>query len=370
MEHNQTSIANKPRHAWVDVVRGLGIVLVFYGHYIQQGVDPHNASAVEQFRFIYSFHMPLFFIMSGFFFRPTVEVFSRIGQLALRRLIPVLVFGIFLLPIWLRYEILHSLSFRHDLAHMAFVYLDGRPELNWVTWFLVCLFMCESLAVLVLGRLKGWKAQLPAGVFFLSIGLLFCDYSILPSEGWWYAIGRTWFLSEALVALGFYIIGYAAFPLLKQLSTQRTLAALIFLVTISIVFFTYRFNHPQSIAVMMAARTHGNSLYFVVTALAGAFAMFALAILIQSSRLLEMIGRNTLVLLGLNGLFYTYLDPKLLSFFSPANSPLFVTLDSVVVTVLSLLLCVPIVYFMNRFVPQLIGNINVSGPVLPAFVKH
>ena len=366
---DNTRSQNKPRHDWVDVVRGLGIVLVFYGHYLQRGIDSHNASAVEQFRFIYSFHMPMFFIMSGFFFRPSLQILSRIRQLALRRLIPVIVFGIFLLPIWFRYEIIHSLSLRHDIISMANDYMDGLPELNWVTWFLVCLFVCESMAVIVLSRLHGLIGQALAGAFFMGIGLLFCNYSILPSDGWLYTVGRTWFLSEAVVALGFYIIGYAAFPFLKQLTAHRQHSAIIFLATITIVIFTYRLNYPNSVAVMMAARTHGNAIYFVLTALAGSFAMFSLAIFIQSNRLLQMIGRNTLPLLGLNGLFFQYIDPRLLHILVPSNSELFVALDSVLVTILSLLLCAPIIYLLNRFIPQLIGNIHISGPWLPALSK-
>jgi fucose 4-O-acetylase-like acetyltransferase len=367
-DHNKSQ--PKPRHAWVDVVRGLGIVLVFYGHYIQQGIDPHNPSAIAQFRFIYSFHMPLFFIMSGFFFRPSLQIFSRIRHLALRRIIPVIVFGVLLLPIWFRYEYIHSLSLQHDINHIVIDYMDGIPDLNWVTWFLVCLFTCECLAVIVLSRLHGMMTQLLAGALFLGTGLLFCRYSISPSDGWLYTLGHTWFLSEAIVALGFYIIGYATFPFLKQLTSHRLLSAIIFLIGISIVIFTYRFNHPSTIAVMMAARIHGNAAYFVLTALAGSLAMFSLAIFIQSNRLLQMIGRNTLPLLGLNGLFYRYLDPRLVHVLVPSNSQLFVTLDSILVTIVSLLLCAPLVYFLNRFTPQLIGNTAISGPWLPALDKR
>jgi fucose 4-O-acetylase-like acetyltransferase len=361
-----TENQQKPHYAWVDVVRGLGIVLVFYGHYIQRGIDSHNASAAEQFRFIYSFHMPLFFMMSGFFFRPTLKTFTRIRQLALRRIIPVIVFGLFLLPLWLEYEFTHDLPLWHNITNIAFDYLDGRPELNWVTWFLVCLFVCESMAVIVLSRLQVLASQILAAAFFMSLGLLFCDYSISPSDGWLYQVGRTWFLSEAFVALGFYILGYVAFPFLKTLTTHRRLSAIIFLITTTIVMYTYDLNHPKGIAVMMAARSHGDAFYFVLTAVAGSIAVFALAIFIQSNYLLQIIGRNSLALLGINGLFFTYIDPRMLNILTPSNNQFYVTMDSTLVTIVSLLFSAPIVYCLNRFTPQLIGNIYVSGPWLPA----
>lgn len=364
-----TETQSKLRYAWVDIVRGLGIALVFYGHYIQRGIDSHNTSAIEQFRFIYSFHMPLFFMVSGFFFRPSLKILSRIRQLALRRIIPVIVFGFFLLPIWLQYEYMHDLPLWHNMANIIFDYLDGRPELNWVTWFLVCLFVCESMAVVVLSKMQRMTSQLLAAGCFLILGLLFCNHSTSPSDGWLYQIGRAWFFSEAFVALGFYILGYIAFPYLKQLTARRGLAATIFLLSITIVLLTYGLNHTKGVAVMMAARSHGDAVYFVLTAIAGSIAVVSLAIFIQSNYLLEMIGRNSLALLGINGLFFTYIDPRLLNILTPSDSQIYVTLDSMSVTIVSLLLSGPIVYCLNRFTPQLIGNIKTSGPWLPALVK-
>jgi EamA domain-containing membrane protein RarD len=53
--------------------------------------------------------------------------------------------------------------------------------------------------------------------------------------------------------LGFYIIGYAAFPMLKKLTGHRRLAAKIFLIAVAIVMFSYRLNHPDTVAGMLAA---------------------------------------------------------------------------------------------------------------------
>lgn len=45
----------KQRDAVVDIAKGIGILLVVYGHL----KNPFNP-------FIYAFHMPLFFFLSGF----------------------------------------------------------------------------------------------------------------------------------------------------------------------------------------------------------------------------------------------------------------------------------------------------------------
>ena len=58
------------RLQWVDVAKGVGILLVVYGH-VQQGLYLAGMKVPQCFfyaeRIIYSFHMPLFFFLSGIF---------------------------------------------------------------------------------------------------------------------------------------------------------------------------------------------------------------------------------------------------------------------------------------------------------------
>lgn len=74
------------RDHWVDYAKGLGILLVVYGH-VSRGV--YNAGIkfdTELFRLvdsvIYSFHMPLFFFLSGLFFLPSLQKYGRAGLIA------------------------------------------------------------------------------------------------------------------------------------------------------------------------------------------------------------------------------------------------------------------------------------------------
>ena len=52
----EKKLSNDSRVAWIDVARGLAVFIVVFGHtYISK----------DTFRLVYSFHMPLFFIISG-----------------------------------------------------------------------------------------------------------------------------------------------------------------------------------------------------------------------------------------------------------------------------------------------------------------
>lgn len=64
---------------WVDIAKGWGIVLVVFGH-AARGLDSAGmtfSGFAEVDKFIYSFHMPLFFALSGFFFLTSVKKGGR-----------------------------------------------------------------------------------------------------------------------------------------------------------------------------------------------------------------------------------------------------------------------------------------------------
>ena len=63
------------RLAWVDVAKGIGIILVVYGHALRGfwGLKPWPSWTVAQDTLIYAFHMPLFFVISGLFLWQSIE---------------------------------------------------------------------------------------------------------------------------------------------------------------------------------------------------------------------------------------------------------------------------------------------------------
>jgi fucose 4-O-acetylase-like acetyltransferase len=58
------------RVEFIDALKGFAIFLVIWGHTIQQ----FDVDSNYLFAFIYSFHMPLFFIISGFFFQSSLKL--------------------------------------------------------------------------------------------------------------------------------------------------------------------------------------------------------------------------------------------------------------------------------------------------------
>jgi len=69
------------RDHWVDYAKGIGILLVVYGHVSRGAYNAGIAIDASLFKFIdstiYSFHMPLFFLLSGIFFIPSLNKYGR-----------------------------------------------------------------------------------------------------------------------------------------------------------------------------------------------------------------------------------------------------------------------------------------------------
>lgn len=71
MENRSLAASTKPRLEWVDRARGFGIVLVVVGHVLgglaASGVVADAGAVRWAIRWIYAFHMPLFFFLAGLF---------------------------------------------------------------------------------------------------------------------------------------------------------------------------------------------------------------------------------------------------------------------------------------------------------------
>jgi acyltransferase len=73
----------------------------------------------------------------------------------------------------------------------------------------------------------------------------------------------------------------------------------------------------------------------------------------------------------LNGVFYHYINPVagkwVFTHFS--GLPFMIFLSGFFMTAVSLALCIPLIYLLNRYVPQLVGKPKVEGPWLKAIAK-
>jgi fucose 4-O-acetylase-like acetyltransferase len=359
---------DKNRIDWIDRAKAIGIVLVYYGHIVEELANNGSAIAFTQFKGIYAFHMPLFFIMAGFFFkRREVSTSKEIILRFYHRIVPVFTFGLLTLPLWpvYLYATRGSIDW-HQIGLKAYHYLRGQPDLNTITWFIVCLFTTEVIAIGFLSRVEKRRWGLIIAAVFLYFGL----HMTLNIRATVTSLGipkNTWYIHEALVAFGLYAFGFSSFVVIKKIAAQpwafRLLLAIVGLV---VTLTTFNGNAPyQGFAVIMKNSNHGESLWFILTALSGSFFILMLSTLVTDSKIMKMVGSRTLILVATSGVFHEFINPWVVKQITRLDSWLWITVSSAGVAILSMAASLPVAWFLDRYLPQLVGRPLVQGPWLP-----
>ena len=322
-----------------------------------------------QYKFIYSFHLPLFFFISGFFYKNReVLKFKQIGILFQKRIFPVLLFVALAFVISVPYQYLKfgKLDPAYYLDNLIFL-LQGKPHLSATLWFLVCLWLVEIWALIILPTVKTTLQGLLLSAFFLYFGYV---WATIPELETLYLLPKNfWYLHESLVAFGFYTAGYASFKWVDKLLdvnifTRVTLVVFLF----GGAYWASQMNSPyQNFVVVMKASEHGSFFFFITAAFAGTLGALLLASFIPQWRWVDYLGRNTLILLGMNGLFMSFFNSHIIDWLQHYESTGWVTFDSFWISILTIAISVPAIELLNRWVPQFVGRPQQEGPLLKGF---
>lgn len=197
--------ANSPYHAetatpserlyWVDTLKGIGIICVVIGHLYA------NSFA----GFLYLFHMPLFFIVSGYLLRPEADLRAYALRKARHLLIPYLSFLVLLYPVDFYTALTdgspHTLRF--DLRLVAVPILGGKllSGATSIFWFVTCLFLTQQIVNFLVVRLSRQRVLLLMAVF---LALAYANALLLP--GFW----LPWGTNIVLAAAPLFYLGYLA----------------------------------------------------------------------------------------------------------------------------------------------------------------
>jgi len=334
------------RVLWVDNAKAVGMILVFFGHFIEQIVNAGSAVALAPQKYIYSFHMPLFFFISGFFLKINKDekFIDYFKKKVLVRLIPVLFFEAILIPFWF-----YRFHFNFiDLLWFGKSNIIGHPTYNGVTWFVICLFTAELYIYFIYKYIPFNK--LIIGALVLIVGVYLCDH-INKLD----LVNNPWYLYEGIVAAGILILGNYIFPYLQKLSAGISRPGRFALSVIAGILAWYPAIQNNRIVAMIFSE-HGIPELFLLSATFGTIAFISLASLIPVNRVLTFIGENTLVFLGLNGAFVEFMNAEVAEWIGPSEDFGFVMLISIVGTVVSMLLSYPFILLFNKYFPQFVGR--------------
>ncbi len=309
---------------YIDIAKGIGIIFIVLSH--------TNPSFVD---FISLFHVPVFFVFSGFFFRekyedqPILEIKKRIKGLYF----PFIRYGIFFLLTLNLFHYLdlgsrHISGLREFAGRLAKLLLGWEiyPPLALPLWFLPCLLFGSIAFILVrfcLHKLSSvWKEGLTA---------LLCIGSFVLALNW----SIDWNIGRVLLAIPLYYIGFLYFKYKDYIKYNYLFGAIALVLLIA----SSTFQHVGYFAIDIS-----HPFLFLPVASIAAYLIVWVSYKIGENKILEYIGQNTIPVIALHllcfkaftairVLFFDAPHEDLGDYFAPTNAQLHLCLIYVVVGV-------------------------------------
>ena len=332
------------RITWLDSLRGFAMLMVVLGH-----VSAMSSNAVL---WIYAFHMPLFFMISGVVFR-----YSKYKSLkecvidkAKKLLLPYVFLFLINFPFWfVNWKILGSSS--ATPLGMLEGFLTANHAIGYMTstvlWFLPCLFLVSILfwEFAHLEKIKGIKIE---ALVFICFILAWALSSYFDSPAVWH-----W--KTVPLATVFYWIGWRfghvwhafvdKFSCGKFLPVKN-LAYLCLIVLLLVVGTAVAFLNGK---ISMHANSYHNFALMLTASLALCLGFALLFIKLPEIKLFDFAGKNSITFFGFHIALLRFLEHFPYTEFFAESYPL-------VLGLIVFLLLVPVSMFVNRFCPYIVGK--------------
>lgn len=244
------------RITWIDMAKGYGTILVIYAHL---GVG-------SLWTWMYSFHLPLFFFLSGYVFS-TKDNFIKFACKKVKSIIvPYFCLGIpmvlFQLLVYDRKGVLSM-----DVTISLFERLLQQKRF-WTLWFMACLF-CLNLAFYLLVKLcrKEWLIMVISAVLPL-LGLAYYKAGGLPFY---------WNADACLMAVPFFAVGYFHKLHAKEIDAiinrlRFNIPMFVFFAIVNVI--AWRLSLDETgLGLEMFESNYGNPVFTYIAAFAGIFAV-------------------------------------------------------------------------------------------------
>jgi fucose 4-O-acetylase-like acetyltransferase len=337
-------IIRKERIVWLDYLRIFAIYFVVVSH------TPVNAEFNLPLTYI---RMPFFFLCSGLMFNIQREgtFWDFLKKKARSLLIPFATFHIISYPFWLIFD----RNFGADVVD-AYPWYEPLPDVllgrfaidDAPLWFLTALFTTEIIYFFIAKYLT-YKQKLVLFPVLVIIGYLSQAFI---------SVKLPFMLQTVAVAIVFYALGNIFKEQIFTLGKKSCILHCISLILFgSILYFASIYNGK----IAMHINQYGNFWLFLPISFVALLASQSFAVILEhifSRRSwIEYISRNLIIIVGLHIMVGKFL--KFITFYI-FNIPLSVYQDTIlpnlVFSLVSILLLVPIMMFVNRFCPKLIGK--------------
>jgi acyltransferase len=297
-----------PRIEFLDFIKGIAIICVIIGH---SGVPSlHNL-------FIFSFHIPIFFIVSGFLLDESNSITLSFRDFAYKKfkrlIVPYLATGLIIFIIQIVIEVSRGVATFYSLNHNLNFSIKHIIDfiLNYGKQFLLVLcygtgkeVILSNLIIKPIAILWFLPSLFSANIFFYFFLKLFQKYSIaiqsiiiilLTFIG--YMIGQHFFLPWSIdIALVSQVFVFSGYLMKKFMIFEKKTPVWIFIIAFSIWFIDLYMG-----GISMNERTYNNLAISTIGAIAGSYLLMKFSYFLSSSisfyyKFISHIGRQSLVI--------------------------------------------------------------------------
>ncbi|QGQ97215.1 hypothetical protein EHS13_21170 [Paenibacillus psychroresistens] len=279
---------NKREH-WIDIAKGIGIMLVVAGH---EG-NPFT------YHYFFWFHMPLFFLLSGYLFKQIAsksELKALIYKRAKQLLIPYFMFFLLIASLKFFFTLPHNKTgavlFIKDIFRSLY---GGRALFDYyaVFWFITCLFLTQIVFAIICLFLKSNTARISiiSLAFILAHIEIFFKLTKYPIP---------WAADIVLITLAYYGIGYY---LRQIISTYKSLKFSLPIVLTSIVIVILAIFHKLPFNLDLKQQVYTNLALDLIIPIVLAIAICYLSQLLSMTLLkkpLANLGKHSLTIMYLH----------------------------------------------------------------------
>ncbi len=263
---------------WIDQTRAIGIILVAFCHIYFQ----HTRT------YIYSFLIPLFFIISGICYQQKKE--ETFHKFLIRKikglLYPYFLWNLILFLFWAIFD-----SDNHSIIKGfigIFYGICDHEYLDWgmMMWFIPCLFCAE-----IIYKFIDYKAKHKT-LIILIITLIAAIYNT------YIRIKLPWSINISLFMIFFFHIGVISFKHINRFATKQIVLIIPILIAIYITSSKINGEIYSELGIFK------NPILYIISSLSGTY-MFIFLFKTIRINILKLVGANTLIIMILHLRTYT-----------------------------------------------------------------
>lgn len=339
MERNYSmQSTHTKRILWIDIAKGIAMILVFYGHIGSGKANPPLPMLNDSIWVVYLFHMPLFFILSGLTFNPNKKFFDFFLTRFKRLIIPYFFFSLYALGKIILNIMAPSVfagfngkAMGTPLHELANIFLGNTLGL----WFLFALFWGDLVLYCLNRFTKNLKhTRIWLGILFSIAGITWFTLNTLNV-----AYALPFQIVHAIEAVAFVGFGWIAADRLKNITVPQ---AGVLLAASFVAFTAIAYLCRQIDLSSLGGWLFAGEIPFLIAAILGSLLVIAIARLLPIWDWLSYIGRNTLIFYGLNGLSMAVANKVIFTIITPtriANSFVFQFFVGLIIVLCACLVC-------------------------------